>query len=72
MNAPQVDPSPRDLGEWKTGDLAAISRSGQMARDVDGVVSQVDARRRIRNEAIGGIALLVCMVVAVFIFFFVI
>jgi hypothetical protein len=69
MNAPQIDPTPRDLHvhESLSADSAARSCSDQRIREASGIVLQTDVQRRIRNEMIGGIVLLVSIVVALFI-----
>jgi len=53
-----------------SADSAAKPYSDQRIREADGFVSRIDIQRRIRNETIGGIVLLVCIVVAFFILFF--
>jgi hypothetical protein len=70
--ADQIIPVKDAQSKANIASLETKAKSGSRVRDIEAAYSEPIAARRIRNEAIGGVVLLVCIVVAFFILFFVI
>jgi len=68
----QVIPVKDAQSKARIADLETKAMSGSRIRDIEAAYSEPIAARRIRNEEIGGIVLLTCIILAFFLLFFVV